>query len=254
MIDQYLPGTECELDCICDGEKVLIPGIFEHIEKAGVHSGDSMAVYPPQHLSPSVQETLIRYAEKICLKGKIKGIANIQFLIYEGTVYVLEVNPRASRTVPILSKVTGIPMIDLAIAVQLGKPLAEKGLPAPPELVAVKAPVFSYTKLKDVDPVLGPEMKSTGEVLGLALTFGEALEKTLLSVHDPVFEPPLEEQFVFCSVTDREKAAALPVLKTLADRGYRIAATEHTARFLAKNGVAAETVGLEDAPFSNSNP
>lgn len=248
MIDQYLPGTECELDCICDGEKVLIPGIFEHIEKAGVHSGDSMAVYPHQHLSPSVQETLIRYAEKICLKGKIKGIANIQFLIYEGTVYVLEVNPRASRTVPILSKVTGIPMIDLAIAVQLGKPLAEKGLPAPPELVAVKAPVFSYTKLKDVDPVLGPEMKSTGEVLGLARTFGEALEKTLLSVHDPVFEPPLEEQFVFCSVTDREKAAALPVLKTLADRGYRIAATEHTARFLAKNGVAAETVGLEDAP------
>ncbi|GER68944.1 carbamoyl-phosphate synthase [Weizmannia acidilactici] len=247
LIDQYLPGVECELDCITDGKNVLIPGIFEHIEKAGVHSGDSMAVYPPQNLSKTVQETLVEYAEKICISGHIKGIANIQYLIHGGTVYVLEVNPRASRTVPVLSKVTGIPMVDLAIAAQTGKPLAVSGLAEAPELTAVKAPVFSFTKLKDVDPVLGPEMKSTGEVLGLAGSYGEALQKTLLSVRYPQFEPHEKAQYVFCSVTEREKEASFAVLKVLAGRGYKLAATEHTAEFLRKYGVDAKKVDLEEA-------
>ncbi|WP_018664559.1 carbamoyl-phosphate synthase (glutamine-hydrolyzing) large subunit [Heyndrickxia acidiproducens] len=247
IIDQYVPGRECELDCITDGKKVLVPGIFEHIEKAGVHSGDSIAVFPPQQLSAAEKAVLIKYAEKICIEGHIVGIANIQFVIHEGTIYVLEVNPRASRTVPILSKVTGIPMVDLAVGVQTGKTLGYAGLAEEPECIAVKAPVFSYTKLKDVDPVLGPEMKSTGEVLGIARDFGEALQKTLVSVHYPLLEGTTEERIIFCSVTDREKEAVLPVLKTLSARGYQLAATGKTADFLKENHLQAEKIKKEKA-------
>ncbi|MBE6183105.1 carbamoyl-phosphate synthase (glutamine-hydrolyzing) large subunit [Heyndrickxia ginsengihumi] len=249
MIDQYVPGLECELDCISDGKNVWIPGIFEHIERAGVHSGDSIAVFPPQHLTDKQKQMLVDYAEKICMKGEIVGVANIQFVIHDDVVYVLEVNPRASRTVPILSKVTGIPIIDYGILAQTGQPLKQSGLAMEPNLVAVKAPIFSYTKLKNVDPVLGPEMKSTGEVLGIDENVEKALQKALISTQYPAFEQMSEAKpYIFCSVTDRYKADSLPMMKSLYDNGFQFVATEKTAAYLRQHGIAAEMLTTENVP------
>jgi len=230
MVDEYIPGLECELDCISDGNDVFIPGIFEHIERAGVHSGDSIAVFPPQTLTEAQKNCLVEYAKKICRSAEIIGSANIQYVIAKDEIYVLEVNPRASRTVPILSKVTGIPMVEQSIRVQMGQSLQHTGLAAEPELVAVKSPTFSASKLKDVDPVVGPEMRSTGEVLGIGKTFEEALWK--------VMNNPIEkESIIFCSIADREKNNMLPLFKKLHIQGIKIIATAGTAEFLQNHGL-----------------
>ncbi|MEK5391799.1 carbamoyl-phosphate synthase (glutamine-hydrolyzing) large subunit [Margalitia sp. FSL K6-0131] len=230
MVDPYIPGLECELDCISDGKEVFVPGIFEHIEKAGVHSGDSIAVYPPQTLTDTQINSLVEYARRICCEAGIVGSANIQYVIHQDEIYVLEVNPRASRTVPILSKVTGIPMVEYSIRVQLGQSLQFTGLTDEPSLVAVKLPAFSSNKLKDVDPVVGPEMKSTGEVLGIGSTFEEAFQKVMN-------KPLASNAFLFCSIAEREKNNMFPLLKQLYDQGINIIATPGTAKFLQYNGL-----------------
>ena len=194
-IDAYLEGLEVDVDAVCDGTDVLIPGLMEHVERAGVHSGDSVAVFPPQHLSPSDQDLIVDAMTRIALAIGVKGLVNAQFIIRDDGVYLLEVNPRASRTVPFLSKVTGVPMVSLATRVALGAKLADLGwtggLRTPPPVVAVKAPVFSTTKLRGVDPLLGPGMRSTGEVIGLHTDAGVALAKALLaaSLRPPVPGP-----------------------------------------------------------------
>ncbi|MFQ5880547.1 MAG: carbamoyl-phosphate synthase large subunit, partial [Dehalococcoidia bacterium] len=225
LIDKYLEGREVEVDAIADGEHVLIPGIMEHIERAGVHSGDSMAVYPGINLSDQEVHTLVEYTERIGLALGVRGLMNIQYVIMRedtsppsSMVYVLEVNPRASRTVPFISKVTGVPMVRLAVNVMLGKSLADQGygggLWPRQDLVAVKAPVFSMAKLVGVDTYLGPEMKSTGEVMGVDRTFPAALAKALLSADLMLSPPPAADSppanggGVLVSIADRHKAEA----------------------------------------------
>jgi carbamoyl-phosphate synthase large subunit len=243
LIDKYLQGKECEVDAIGDGENVLIPGIMEHIERAGVHSGDSMAVYPGVNLSLKEVGTLVDYAVRIGIGLKIKGLMNIQFVIMPGTggkdssVYVIEVNPRASRTVPFISKVTGVPMIKVATGVMLGKSLKEQGygggLWPVSRLVAIKAPVFSMSKLAGVDTYLGPEMKSTGEVMGIDYTFDAALAKAILAAG---LDLPSQSGILF-SIADRDKAEVLPIIRKLAAAGARLYATEGTASMIEAAGM-----------------
>ncbi|MCC7365261.1 MAG: carbamoyl-phosphate synthase large subunit [Dehalococcoidia bacterium] len=248
LIDKFLEGREVEVDAICDGQQVLIPGIMEHIEAAGVHSGDSMAVYPPVHLDDEEREVLRDYTERIVLGMGAIGLTNIQYVVLprvpgEGPrVFVLEVNPRASRTVPFLSKITGVPMVQLAVSAMLGRSLASQGWPPGlwPEkpLVAVKAPVFSMSKLVGVDTYLGPEMKSTGEVMGIDRTFEGALAKALLS-SDLALKP---NAAVLLSISDRTKPAALPLIRQLAESGYRLYATEGTATMIEALGLPVTSV------------
>ncbi|WP_226681516.1 carbamoyl-phosphate synthase (glutamine-hydrolyzing) large subunit [Sutcliffiella horikoshii] len=242
LVDRYLPGLECELDVISDGDQIYIPAIFEHIEKAGVHSGDSLAVLPSLSLSNQMQERLVDYTKKICNAAQIVGIANIQFVINEDNIYVLEVNPRASRTVPIVSKVTDVPMIELAIKAQLGEKLSQTGLKENPGFWTVKAPVFSNTKLKDVDHVLGPEMKSTGEIIGLGETLEEAMTKALFLGKASPFTSKQEEKVVFCSISDREKPNVLPLLHELVKKGFSFVATEGTAEYLKGNNMDVNSI------------
>lgn len=240
LVDKYLPGLECEIDVISDGDSIVIPGIFEHIEKAGVHSGDSISVFPPISMSQEIKATLIDYASKIAKTAPVIGMMNIQFVVYDQQVYVLEVNPRSSRTVPIISKVTGIPMIEWAIGVQLGDALTKfsdaPGLQPEPSYFSVKAPVFSSGKLKGVDHVLGPEMKSTGEVLGMGATYLEALAKVI-----PALTGNSGADYLLCSISDREKPQSLPIIRELG-KNLKIAATEGTAAFLQEHGVEVEKV------------
>ncbi|ADG06878.1 carbamoyl-phosphate synthase large subunit [Kyrpidia tusciae] len=242
LVDHYLPGKEVEVDAISDGRDVLIPGIFEHIERAGVHSGDSMAVYPDQTLTQDERAQMIRVTEQIARALGIVGLMNIQFVILDGTVYVLEVNPRASRTVPILSKVTGVPMVELAVRVQQGERLSKLGWgtglrPRGPRVV-VKAPVFSFSKMSGLDIHLGPEMKSTGEVLGVGESFGEALEKAFSAAGIQV----PDGGGVFGSVSDREKPRVMDDLVALAELGYTLYATPGTAAALEQRGVPVRRV------------
>lgn len=236
LIDRYLTGKEVEVDAVSDGEQILIPGIFEHIERAGVHSGDSMAVYPPQTLTPDEIDAIVQYTEKIARELPVIGLVNIQFVLSEGRVYVLEVNPRASRTVPIISKVTGIPLIDLSIQVQLGKKLSEcgygTGLAAEQPYVAVKAPVFSFGKITGFDIQLGPEMKSTGEVLGIGTGYSAAVANALLGSGYKMTPGGL-----LCSVSEREKAEAVPVIRRFAEFGFTLYATPQTAAVLVQSGL-----------------
>jgi carbamoyl-phosphate synthase large subunit len=243
LIDKYIQGKEVEVDAIGDGETVLIPGIMEHIERAGVHSGDSMAVYPGVNLTREEIDTIIDYTIRIGLGLKINGLMNIQFVIMPGneekksSVFVLEVNPRASRTVPFISKVTGVPMIKVATRVMLGASLKSQGYSSGlwpiSKLIAIKAPVFSMSKLTGVDTHLGPEMKSTGEVMGIDYTFEAALSKAIVAAGLSL--PP--ESGVLFSIADRDKAEALPVIKKLAGAGSRIYATEGTALMIEAAGV-----------------
>jgi len=255
LVDKYLVGKECEVDAVSDGETVLIPGVMEHIERAGVHSGDSIAIYPGLTLTPEEVDTLVDYTVRIGRALGVRGLMNIQFVIVGGppyrspdrrprnlasTVYVLEVNPRASRTVPFISKATGVPMVRLAVQVMLGKRLRDLGYqtglyPRQP-LVAVKAPVFSMSKLAGVDTYLGPEMKSTGEVMGIDHAFHPALTKALLAAG--LMLP--RQGRILMSIADRDKPEAVPIAQALARLGYRFYATEGTARFLR------EAVGLPD--------
>lgn len=242
LLDRYLLGTEVEVDAVCDGTSVVIPGIFEHVERAGVHSGDSMAVFPPQNVSGRILDTLTQYTVRIALALGIKGLVNIQFVIWRDKVYVLEVNPRASRTVPIISKVTGIPLVSLATRVMLGETLEQMGykhgLMPPPSFVTVKAPVFSFEKLHQVDISLGPEMKSTGEVLGMDSEFADALYKTMLASG---FTFP-DKGAILASVADKDKEELIPLLVKARSFGFQLIATAATAAALRNAGVHDVTV------------
>lgn len=242
LIDKYLEGKEVEVDAICDGEEVLIPGVMEHIERAGVHSGDSFAVYPGVNLYKHEVDTVVDYTTRVGIGLKAKGLINIQFVIFEGRVYIIEVNPRASRTVPFLSKVTGVPMVKLAVGIMLGHSLKEQGYtgglwPKQP-LVAVKAPVFSMSKLSGVDTYLGPEMKSTGEVMGIDKTYPAAMRKALIAANMSL--PPTGT--ILFSIADRDKTEALELIRILADLGYDIAATPGTANMVESTGIAVKVV------------
>jgi carbamoyl-phosphate synthase large subunit len=248
LIDKFLEGREVEVDAICDGTDVLIPGIMEHIERAGVHSGDSMAVYPPRSLDADEREVIREYTERMVLAMGAIGLTNIQYVVLkrepgEGPqVFVIEVNPRASRTVPFLSKVTGVPMVKLAVNAMLGKSLASQGWPAglwpDRDLVAIKAPVFSMSKLTGVDTYLGPEMKSTGEVMGVDRTFEAALAKALLASDMALGR----DAAVLLSIADRAKADALPLVRMLAEAGYRLYATEGTSKVIEALELPVTTV------------
>lgn len=247
LVDRYMPGTECEVDAISDGEHVTIPGIFEHVERAGVHSGDSIAVFPSHTLPAEVKKEIAADTEKICRQIGVKGLINIQFVIVDETVYVLEVNPRASRTVPIVSKVTGIPMVEKAVGIQLGERLADQGLVygycGDPRFYAVKAPVFSSAKLNGVDPVLGPEMKSTGEQLGMGNTVSEAFEKAFFLGEPNTFAGPGHKNTILCSVAERQRKESVPIVRRLAAKGFKIIATGGTADYYQDQGV--EVLKLE---------
>ncbi|HEX6032107.1 MAG TPA: carbamoyl-phosphate synthase large subunit, partial [Tepidiformaceae bacterium] len=248
LIDKFLEGREVEVDAICDGDTVLIPGIMEHIERAGVHSGDSMAVYPPMNLDADEKELIRDYTERIVLGLGAIGLTNIQYVVLPRDageaprVFVLEVNPRASRTVPFLSKVTGVPMVQLAVAAMLGRKLRDGGysggLWPERDLVAIKAPVFSMSKLVGVDTFLGPEMKSTGEVMGIDHTFEGALAKALLS-SDLALKP---NAAILLSLSDQTKALALPLIHKLAQAGYSLYATEGTASMIGALGLPVTMV------------
>ena len=242
LVDQYLPGIELEVDVISDGKDVLIPGIMEHIERAGVHSGDSIAVYPPFNLTEKFQEKVCDISTKLALALGTKGLVNIQYLIYDNELYVIEVNPRASRTIPYISKVTGVPMVDLASRVMLDEPLKDLGYgtglyPVPP-YCAIKVPVFSFEKLNDADSILGPEMKSTGEVLGIGITKAEALFKGLSAAgfHLPTAREK-DHTGVLLSVEDEDFPDAIAVAKRCYDQGISVYATKDTARAISAVGI-----------------
>jgi carbamoyl-phosphate synthase large subunit len=245
-IDKYLEGIEAEVDAICDGHDVLIPGVMQHIERAGVHSGDSMAVYPPLNLTAQEVETIVDYTRRLARAMAIKGLINVQFVILreggQSTVYVLEMNPRASRTVPFIAKATGVPLVKLAVGTLLGKTIPEMGYPyglwPPGHLVAVKAPVFSMLKLAGVDTYLGPEMKSTGEVMGIDTDFRAALAKALLAADMAL--PP--KGSILLSLADRTKPEAIPIIRRLAQAGYRLYATEGTAALIRGLGLEVAEV------------
>ncbi|MGH2561082.1 MAG: carbamoyl-phosphate synthase large subunit, partial [Thermomicrobiales bacterium] len=242
LVDKYLLGKEVEVDAISDGEQVLIPGVMEHIERAGVHSGDSFAIYPGIRLFPAEIDTIVDYTTRIALGLGARGLINIQYVIHAGRLYVLEVNPRSSRTVPFLSKVTGVPMIKLATNIMLGKTLQEQGycggLAPKQPLVAVKAPVFSMAKLSGVEVHLGPEMKSTGEVMGIDLTFEAAFYKALLAAGLAL--PP--KGSILLSVSDEDKADSLEMIGQLVRLGYKLYATEGTAALVERAGMPVQMV------------
>ncbi|MFT4148487.1 MAG: carbamoyl-phosphate synthase large subunit [Micrococcaceae bacterium] len=242
LVDSYLVGKECEVDAICDGETVLIPGIMEHIERAGVHSGDSMAVYPPQGLSPEIIDTIVDYTKRLALGLNCIGLMNVQFVVHDSQVYVIEVNPRASRTVPFLSKVTGIPMAQLATRAILGEKLTDMGYqdglyPAASQ-VHLKAPAFSFSKLQKVDTNLGPEMKSTGEVMGSAENVEKALYKAFEAsgMHIP------EHGTILFSIADETKTEALELAQRFEKIGFNILATSGTADYFTRAGISVKTI------------
>ena len=245
LVDQYLMGTELEVDVISDGVDVLIPGVMQHIERTGVHSGDSIAVYPPFSIGDKMLHTIIDCSEKLALSLKTQGLINIQYLIYQGELYVIEVNPRASRTVPYISKVTGVPMVDLATRVMVGQPLKSlgygTGLYKQPPYVAVKVPVFSFEKITDANASLSPEMKSTGEVLGLGKNMHEALFKGLVSAGYKVEKPT--RGGVLISVNRRDQPEIVGIARKLDDMGYKLYATDRTAFEISQLGTDVEVVG-----------
>ncbi|MCB6607926.1 carbamoyl-phosphate synthase large subunit [[Clostridium] symbiosum] len=242
LIDKYLMGTELEVDAICDGEDVLIPGIMEHIERAGVHSGDSIAVYPAFMLTESQKDRLVDYSIRLALSLGTKGLINIQYVLHEDRIYIIEVNPRSSRTVPYISKVTGVPMVDLATRIMMGETLKNMGYrtglyPSSP-YYAVKVPVFSFEKLSDVDTQLGPEMKSTGEVLGIAGTMEEALYKGMTAAGYSM----QRDGGLLISIRDTDKGDLKELAKTFVSMGFPIYATEGTARKLNSAGISSTIV------------
>ncbi|MDR2123008.1 MAG: carbamoyl-phosphate synthase large subunit [Flavobacteriaceae bacterium] len=251
LIDKYLVGKEIEVDAICDGENIFVPGIMEHIEKAGVHSGDSIAVYPTQTLSKEEKEEIIRQTQALARGFKIVGLMNIQFVLTSGKIYVLEVNPRSSRTVPFMSKVTGIPLAKVATKAVLGQSLKEQGLAMDcypePKNIYIKAPVFSFAKLRAVDITLGPEMKSTGEVIGKDTTYERALYKALLASHINI---PILGNAIF-TVADKDKAEALPLAKRFYDIGYTIMATRGTAKYFRDYNIPVREINKLESEENN---
>ena len=242
LIDKYLSGLEIEVDAICDGTDVLIPGIMEHIERTGVHSGDSISVYPAVNIDDALAEKLFKITEKLCMALKVKGLVNIQYVLYENDIYVIEVNPRASRTVPYISKVTGVPMCELATKVSVGEKLFtlgySSGIAKIPPYTAVKVPVFSFQKLAGLDTHLGPEMKSTGEVLGLGKNLQEALYKGLVAAGYAMKKTGK----VLITVRDSDKAEIVRVAEKFAKCGFSLYATRGTAQYLCEKGLTVQTV------------
>jgi len=247
LCDKYLMGTELEVDAISDGKDVLIPGIMQHIERTGIHSGDSIAVYPPYNLDDTMLEKIIEVSTQLALELKTKGLINIQYLIYRGQLYVIEVNPRASRTVPYISKVTGVPMVELATKIITGEKLKKLGFgtglyPSSP-YVAVKVPVFSFEKLNDVNSQLGPQMKSTGEVLGIGKTIEEAMFKGLVSAGFKMCHPSERRPVgVYMTVNDQDKLEVLSIAKKFADLGCTMYATKGTAKVISDLGIECHVV------------
>lgn len=243
LIDQYIEGHEVELDAVSDGTDILIPGINEHIERAGVHSGDSISVYPAQHIDKNIVSKLVEYTKKIAKRLRIKGLMNVQFIIKDNIPYIIEVNPRASRTVPIMSKVTNTPMVDVAVNVILGKSIRRQGykpgLVKETSLVCVKVPIFSFQKLNRIDPALAPEMKSTGEVLGIDTNYEKALIKAFIAAG---YKFPIDKQRILVSLNDHYKNPALEIIKGFYDAGFLIMATWGTNKFLEKNGVPSKMI------------
>ena len=242
LIDKYLMGTELEIDAICDGEEILIPGIMEHIERTGIHSGDSIAVYPAWNVSDSLMRRIVDCSRKLAVALNTKGLVNIQYIAYHDELYIIEVNPRSSRTIPYISKVTGVPMVDLATRCMLGEKLADMGfgtgLYRNSPYVAVKVPVFSFEKLIDVDNQLGPEMKSTGEVLAVSSSLEESLYKGLIAAGYKLGK----KGGVFITVRDSDKKEIPQTAKKFYDLGFKIYATKGTAAVLEEHGIPAEAV------------
>ncbi len=243
LVDRYMQGTEVEVDGISDGIDVVIPGIMEHVERAGVHSGDSIAVYPPQTLSSKVIYTIIDYTKRLATGLHVKGLLNIQYVVVNDEVYVIEVNPRSSRTVPFLSKITDVQMVDVATQVALGKTLKElgykSGLVPPRPYVAVKAPVFSFAKMQDVDIALGPEMKSTGEVMGIDYHYARALYKAIIGSGTNIST----DGCILFTVADKDKDEMKQLAKAFSELGFHLVATEGTAKAIRSIGIDAEIVG-----------
>jgi len=252
LIDKYMMGKEIEVDAICDGEDILIPGIMEHVERAGVHSGDSISVYPPQTIDGKTQEVIVEYTRKLARALHVVGLVNIQYVLYNDTLYVIEVNPRSSRTVPYISKVTGIPMVKMATKIMMGKKLKDfefgTGLYKESGYVAVKVPVFSFEKLHDVDISLGPEMKSTGEVLGIAKNFHEALYKGIIASG---MKLPRNGGDILMTVRDTDKLELVPIAEGFEKLGFKLWATGKTAKTLNAHGVATNAVRKIDEGENN---
>ena len=253
LIDKYLSGREIEVDAISDGVDVLIPGIMEHIERTGIHSGDSIAVYPALNIDDALSKQIFDITERLCKALRVKGLVNIQYVLYENDIYVIEVNPRASRTVPYISKVTGVPMCELATRVSMGETLYalgySSGIAKLPPYSAVKVPVFSFEKLAGVDTHLGPEMKSTGEVLGLGKDFPEAVYKGLVAAGYSM----KKSGGVFIAVKDSDKPEIIGVAKKIVDCGFSLYATKGTARFLTARGFSVHTVEkIRECPDNNT--
>lgn len=249
LIDKYLTGREIEVDAICDQEDILIPGIMEHLERAGVHSGDSITMYPSQNISDEIKAKILDYTKKIALDLNVIGMVNIQFIEYHGELYIIEVNPRASRTVPYISKVSNVPIIDIATKCMLGDKLKDigygTGIYKEPELVSVKVPVFSMSKLSKVEVSLGPEMKSTGEVLGVGENLEEALYKGFIAAGKHMSD---ERGVVLATINDNDKEEFINIAKDMRDLGYTFVATEGTANSLREHGIEAEIVNrVEEA-------
>jgi carbamoyl-phosphate synthase large subunit len=242
LVDKYILGKECEVDAICDGEDILIPGVMEHLERAGVHSGDSISVYPTQTLDKKYEDKIVEYTYKIAKELNVIGILNIQFIVSNDKVYIIEVNPRSSRTVPYISKVTNLPMIDIATDVILGKKLKNMpygtGLYKKSDYVCVKMPIFSFEKIKNADTSLGPEMKSTGEVLGVDKKFENAILKAFIASGTNV----AKSGNILITVRDKDKPEMLPIAKKFKEKGFIIYSTLGTAKFLKENGIEAIVV------------
>ena len=251
LVDKYLQGKEIEVDAVCDGTDILIPGIMEHIERAGVHSGDSISVYPTQSISQHAKDTIVEYTKRLARSLHVIGMINIQFIVCGEDVYVIEVNPRSSRTVPYISKVTGIPIVPLATKVILGHTIRElgyePGLQREADYIAIKMPVFSFEKIRGADIALGPEMKSTGECLGIAKTFNEALYKAFLGAG--INLPKYKNMII--TVKDEDKEDIVPIAQRFQALGYKIYATRNTAKALNENGVNAIRTNKIEQPSPN---
>ena len=251
LVDKYLMGKEIEVDAVCDGEDILIPGIMEHIERAGIHSGDSISVYPAQTISPKIKRVLESYTKKLANSLHVIGLINIQFIVYQDEVYVIEVNPRSSRTVPYISKVTGIPIVDLATRVITGEKIKDMGytpgLQPESEYFAIKMPVFSFEKIRGAEISLGPEMKSTGECLGISKDYNEALYKAFLG--DGVNLPKYKKMIL--TVKDSDKLDAVEIGQRFTALGYEIYSTRSTCRVLNENGVPAKPINKVEEPSPN---
>ncbi|MDY4128355.1 carbamoyl-phosphate synthase large subunit [Peptostreptococcus porci] len=252
LIDKYLTGREIEVDAICDGQDILIPGIMEHLERAGVHSGDSITMYPSQRISDKIKDKIYEYTKMMALNLNVIGMVNIQFIEYKDELYIIEVNPRASRTVPYISKVSGVPIVDLATRCMLGERLQDLGYGVgvykTPKHICVKVPVFSMSKLSKVEVSLGPEMKSTGEVLGVGETLEEALYKGFLASGQRVSD---ENKKVLATINNNDKEEFIEIAKGMSELGYQFIATEGTANALINAGVSCDVVNRVEEPRPN---